>query len=58
MCSQSDHIRMKRPSQFPKLAYVGIQWFGSRREDAFELRNCGKCLSTLAVSLEVDRERE
>jgi len=43
-CTQADHERRKRESQFPKLSFVGIQDLGGV---LLELRNC-PCGSTLA----------
>lgn len=43
-CPQEVHEQRKRESQFPRLAYVGIQKLG---DIELELRNC-ECGSTLA----------
>jgi hypothetical protein len=48
-----EHDRLKTPSQWPLLAYVGEM--PSETEDGkpcrLELRNCGACNSTLAVEV-------
>ena len=55
MCSPSDHIRLKRPSQFPRLPFIGVQTFpGDDRK--LEMRNCPTCKSTLAVEVEENRK--
>lgn len=43
VCPSEAHARLKTDSQFPKLAYVGVQVLG---DVVLELRNCS-CGSTL-----------
>ncbi len=49
MCTNDDHERRKRPSQWPKMPLICV-W--DLEGNKLELKNCERCKSTLAVKVE------